>query len=192
MKRRTLLAAAPLAAIVLAARAARADNETAAWAALQGGGCAILLRHAQTEPGIGDPPGFRLDECSTQRNLSAAGRAQAQRFGAALRARGVRIDEVRSSRWCRCLDTARLAFPALAVQPFAPLDSFFEDRRTAAQQTAAVRRYLADLGPRNALLVTHQVNISALTGQFAAMGEAVVVRPAAADAAPVVGRLRVD
>jgi broad specificity phosphatase PhoE len=104
----------------------------------------------------------------------------------------VRIDEVRSSRWCRCLDTARLAFPALAVQPFAPLDSFFEDRRTEAQQTAAVRRYLADLGPRNALLVTHQVNISALTRQFAAMGEAVVVRPAAADAAAVVGRIRID
>jgi broad specificity phosphatase PhoE len=191
MKRRTLLAAVPLAAIVTATRAARAE-ETAAWAALQAGGCAILLRHAQTEPGVGDPPGFRLDQCSTQRNLSAAGREQAQRFGAALRARGVRIDEVRSSRWCRCLDTARLAFPALAVQPFAPLDSFFDDRRTEPQQTAAVRRYLADLGSRNALLVTHQVNIAALTGQFAAMGEAIVVRSVAADAAAVVGRIRVD
>ncbi|MCU0939649.1 MAG: histidine phosphatase family protein [Burkholderiaceae bacterium] len=191
MKRRTLLAAVPLAAIVPATRAARAE-ETAAWAALQAGGCAILLRHAQTEPGVGDPPGFRLDQCSTQRNLSAAGREQAQRFGAALRARGVRIDEVRSSRWCRCLDTARLAFPALAVQPFAPLDSFFDDRRTEPQQTAAVRRYLADLGSRNALLVTHQVNISALTGQFAAMGEAIVVGSVAADAAAVAGRIRVD
>ena len=195
MRRRALLAAAPLAAFALTTRAARAAGDTdeaAAWAALRAGGCALLLRHAQTEPGIGDPPGFRLDECSTQRNLSAAGRAQAQRFGAALRVRGVRIDEVRSSRWCRCLDTARLAFPALDVQPFAPLDSFFEDRRTEAQQTAAVRRYLADLGSRNALLVTHQVNISALAGQFAAMGEAVVVRPAAADAAAVVGRIRID
>jgi broad specificity phosphatase PhoE len=104
----------------------------------------------------------------------------------------VRIDEVRSSRWCRCLDTARLAFPALAVQPFAPLDSFFDDRRTEPQQTAAVRRYLADLGSRNALLVTHQVNISALTGQFAAMGEAIVVGSVAADAAAVAGRIRVD
>lgn len=192
MKRRSLLAGVPLAALVFAARGARADDESGVWAALRAGGCAVVLRHAQTEPGIGDPPGFRLDECSTQRNLSAAGRAQAQRFGVALRARGVRIDEVRSSRWCRCLDTARLAFPALAVQPFPPLDSFFEDRRTEAQQTAAVRRYLADLGARNALLVTHQVNISALTGQFVAMGEAVVVRPAAADAAAVVGRIRID
>jgi broad specificity phosphatase PhoE len=189
MKRRILLAALPLTAFALPGRA---DDEVPAWAALQAGGCAILLRHAQTDPGIGDPPGFRLDDCRTQRNLSAAGRAQAQRFGVALRTRGVRIDEVRSSRWCRCLDTARLALPALAVQPFAPLDSFFEDRRTEAQQTAAVRRYLADLGARNALLVTHQVNISALTGRFAAMGEAVVVRPAPADAVAVVGRIRID
>jgi len=187
IKRRALLGLVTLAA---GARHARAADEAAAWQALRAGGCALLMRHAQTEPGIGDPPGFRLHDCRTQRNLSAAGRAQAQRFGERLRGAGVRIDEVRSSQWCRCLDTARLAFPALPVQPFAPLNSFFDDRRTEPEQSAAVRRYLAALGAHTALLVTHQVNISALTGEFAAMGDAVVVRAAAEGALRVLGRLR--
>lgn len=187
MRRRHLLLALPLAG---ALRAAHADDEAPAWQALRSGGCALLMRHAQTEPGIGDPPGFRLGDCGTQRNLSATGRAQAQRFGERLRAGGVRIDELRSSQWCRCLDTARLVLPALPVQPFAPLNSFFDDRRTEPEQTAAVRRYLATLGTRTALLVTHQVNISALTGEFAAMGDAVVVRVTADGALRVLGRLR--
>jgi broad specificity phosphatase PhoE len=188
MRRRPLLLALPLA---LAMPALRADDEGPAWQALRAGGCALLMRHAQTEPGIGDPPGFRLDDCGTQRNLSAAGRAQAQRFGQRLRAGGVRIDEVRSSQWCRCLDTARLAFPALPVQPFAPLNSFFDDRRTEPQQSAALRAYLESLGARTVLLVTHQVNISALTGEFTAMGDAVVVRASPDGAVRVLGRLRV-
>jgi hypothetical protein len=82
--------------------------------------------------------------------------------------------------------------PSHDVQPFAPLNSFFDDRRTEPQQSAAVRSYLAALGRRNALLVTHQVNISALTGEFAAMGQAIVVRTNAQGAVVVVGRLRAD
>ncbi len=196
-RRRAALGRLLLAALASAAGAVRATSETAdagGWRALAAGGAAILLRHAATVPGIGDPPGFRLDACSTQRNLSDAGRAQAQRFGAALRARNVRIDEVLSSRWCRCLDTARLIGAMAPVQPFAPLDSFFEDRRTAPEQTAAIGRYLAALGTRNALLVTHMVNIQALAGQSVSMGEALVVRtdPAAPHAVRLMGRLRVD
>jgi broad specificity phosphatase PhoE len=188
MKRRDILCATPLLFIAPVCLA----DEAGISAALDAGGCALLLRHAQTDPGIGDPPGFRLGECSTQRNLSAAGRAQAQRFGERLRERGVRIDEVLSSHWCRCLETARLAFPALPVQPFEPLNSFFADSRTEARQTAAVRRYLAGLGARNAVLVTHQVNISALAGEFASMGEAIVVGTVTASALSVVGRLRIE
>ncbi|HMS81661.1 MAG TPA: histidine phosphatase family protein, partial [Burkholderiaceae bacterium] len=83
--------------------------------ALRDGGCVLLLRHALTEPGVGDPPGFRIEACGTQRNLSAQGRAQAARLGASLRDAGVAIGPVRSSRWCRCLDTARLAFRSEGV-----------------------------------------------------------------------------
>jgi len=191
MKRRDLLIGIPaLAGLHLAP--ARATDP---WEMLRGGGVAVLVRHALTEPGIGDPPGFRLDDCRTQRNLSAAGRAQAQRFGAAFRSRGIRIDELRSSQWCRCLETARLAFPALTVQPFEALNSFFEDRRTQPQQSAAVRSYLATLGSRNAVLVTHMVNIAALTGDGVSMGEALLVRggeEAAATPLRIVARLRLD
>ena len=64
---------------------------------LRAGGCAVLLRHAQTDPGVGDPPGFRLDQCSSQRNLSAAGRAQAARIGQWFKSRGLQPREVQSS-----------------------------------------------------------------------------------------------
>ena len=142
---------------------------------LRAGGCVIALRHAQTDPGIGDPPGFQLQACGTQRNLSAAGRVQAERFGAMLQAAGVSLGPVRSSRWCRCLDTARLA--AGRVEPWPALDSFFQGRETEAVQTAAVREWvLAFSGPGTALLVTHQVNLSALTGEWTGMGEALVLR----------------
>ncbi|MDX5445376.1 MAG: histidine phosphatase family protein [Zoogloeaceae bacterium] len=145
--------------------------------ALRGGGVVILLRHATTEPGIGDPPGFTLGNCSTQRNLSASGRDEARRFGAALRAAGVKVAAVRSSRWCRCLDTARLAFPKLGIQPWQPLDSFFAGQGDRQRQTADALAALADWPTgHNELWVTHQVNISALTGTYMGMGEAVVAR----------------
>jgi phosphohistidine phosphatase SixA len=180
-RRRTVVAGAAAAAVALAARLAHAaasisPPDDAAWSALQAGGV-LIVRHAQTEPGIGDPPGFRLDDCTTQRNLSPAGRAQAAAIGPALAARGVRVGRVESSAWCRCLDTARLAFPGAPVQVNASLNSFFEDRRTGPAQTQALRtRVLAWRGPGALVLVTHQVNIGALTGRPAAVGEGVVLR----------------
>lgn len=183
MRRRLVLAAA----LGIAPTARASDT---AWQALAAGGCALLLRHAQTDPGVGDPPGFRLDVCSTQRNLSEAGREQARALGAALRTRGIAFDEVLSSQWCRCLDTARLVAPQPAVRPFAPLNSTFNDRVRAPDQRDAVRRYLQGLAaPRRALLVTHQVNVSALTGEAVAMGEGLVVR-ARGDTIDVLARLR--
>jgi phosphohistidine phosphatase SixA len=159
------------AAILLSAASAAADE--AIWSLLGGGGHVVLLRHAATVEGLGDPPGFRLDDCAAQRNLSDAGRAEARRIGEAFRRRGVPVDRVLSSRWCRCLETARLAFGR--VEPWPPLDSFFADRSREADQTRAVRALLAEPRPSgNLVLVTHQVNITALTGIVPAMGELVV------------------
>ena len=142
---------------------------------LGAGGYAVVMRHASTEPGMGDPPGFSLQDCATQRNLSAAGRAEAAAAGQALRSRGVRFDEVRSSAWCRCVDTARLGFGEPRV--WAALNSFFDEPARAAQQTAAVRAELQRVtAPRNLLLVTHQVNITALTDLYPAQGELIVLR----------------
>lgn len=149
------------------------------WAALREPGAVLIVRHAETVPGIGDPPGFRIDECDTQRNLSETGRKQAVAMGRTLAERGVTVTKVESSRWCRCADTARLAFPRLPVAYLDALNSFFEDRSTADAQTRALRARIAEWkGPGALVLVTHQVNISALTGRATAMGEAVVLRPA--------------
>jgi phosphohistidine phosphatase SixA len=169
------IARAVLAAALLVATApGRADE--ALWAALAAGGHVALMRHAEA-PGTGDPENFRLEDCSTQRNLDEAGRDQARRTGEAFRDHGVAIGRVLSSRWCRCLETAEL-LELGNVEPFAPLDSFFGDRGRGPDQTAAVRALLADAdaeGP-SLVMVTHQVNITALTGIFPRSGEIVVLR----------------
>ena len=89
----------------IAAACAETD-EAALWAALREGGHVALMRHA-IAPGVGDPAGFRLDDCTTQRKLSAQGRAQARAIGERFRANGIATAAVFSSQWCRCLDTAR-------------------------------------------------------------------------------------
>jgi hypothetical protein len=141
-------------------------------------GPVLVMRHAQTEPGIGDPPGFVLGQCATQRNLSAEGRAQARAFGARLATLGLRPAAVRSSRWCRCLHTADevrggLGAAAPATEPWTALDSTFDDRSRAPAQTEQLRQRLATLRPPAfELWVTHQINITALTGAPTQMGQA--------------------
>lgn len=133
----------------------------------------VLLRHALA-PGTGDPANFRLGDCATQRNLSEAGRQQAIAIGQAFRQQGVTVEGVLSSQWCRCLETAELLGLG-PVEPFAPLNSFFRDRRTTDSQTAAVEAYLRQQPQGVLIMVTHQVNITALTGIFPPSGHGVVV-----------------
>lgn len=160
--------------LLLPATPAAADE--AAWQALAQPGTAALMRHA-TAPGIGDPEGFRLDDCTTQRNLDAAGRAEARAMGAAFRARGIRVDRVLTSRWCRCRDTARLLDVA-SVEDFSALDSLFGARAAAAERGAAVQELLAARAATEKLvLVTHQANIRALTGSGLQSAEIIVVAP---------------
>jgi broad specificity phosphatase PhoE len=152
-------------------------NTASVDAALRQDGTVLLLRHALA-PGGGDPDTFRLGDCSTQRNLSEAGRQQAQRFGAHWRAQGWRLGGLWASPWCRTLDTARLAFPDTPVQAQAVMGSFFQQREQEASQTAAARAALQRWqGPGVLVAVTHQVNITALTGVVPGQGEGVVLRP---------------
>ena len=160
------------------------------WTQLQkGDGYVVMMRHALA-PGVGDPSNFRLNDCSTQRNLSAAGRQQAERIGKTFRDRKIPIASVRSSQWCRCLETAKL-LNLKPVEAFPPLNSFFSNASTKAQQTEAVRRLV--LASRTAqgvtILVTHQVNITALTNVVPASGESVVLR-AKGQTIEVVGQLQ--
>jgi len=108
----------------------------AAWRTLQAGGAIALLRHTRA-PGTGDPSNFDLNDCATQRNLSAEGRAQARNIGLQFGEKRVPVERVLSSRWCRALETARLAFGM--AEGFPPLDSFFAEREQEERQTQAVR-----------------------------------------------------
>ncbi len=144
-------------------------------ALLRAGGCVLMLRHAQTEAGVGDPPNFQLGQCNTQRNLSDEGRAQSKRIAQWFAARKLAVSGVQSSAWCRCKDTAILAFGSFEVLP--ALNSTFDSRGSQAAQTAAlVERLKGIRAGQFEVWVTHQVNISAMTGEGPAMGEAFVVK----------------
>ncbi|WP_210164920.1 histidine phosphatase family protein [Afifella pfennigii] len=159
------------AALLVAAGAAASP---AAWEALRQPGAVAMMRHALA-PGTGDPAGFRLGDCATQRNLSDAGRAQAGAIGRAFRQNGIEIDRVLTSEWCRSRETAELLGLG-PVEEFQPLNSFFRDRGKGAGQTERLRAFLAGRSGQGALLlVTHQVNITALTEVYPASGEVVVV-----------------
>jgi broad specificity phosphatase PhoE len=173
-------------AAVSAARAA--DDDAAVWATLQRGTHVILVRHAQTTPGVGDPPGFKLGDCSTQRNLSDEGRAQARRLGEIFRTRRIEVDNVLSSPWCRCVETARLAFGS-TPRTSGVLASFFDDPDQREPQVAALRKLVSDYrGPGNLVLVTHGTNIAALTGISVGMGTLVVLKPQGGGRFSVVGQ----
>lgn len=168
------------------AKTAIADE--AAWSALRTDGAIVLFRHA-TAPGFGDPPGMRIGDCATQRNLSDGGRAEARGIGTAFRDRSIIVGKVLASQWCRCAETAELAFPGMAT-PEPAFNSFFEDRSRSGPQTEAALAILANWkGPGALVVVTHQVNINALTGEVAASGEGVIVR-VADGAVAVVGRIK--
>jgi phosphohistidine phosphatase SixA len=177
-----------LALLLPAPAPGRADTDTLLWAALKNGDHVALIRHALA-PGTDDPPEFRLDDCSTQRNLSEAGREQARSIGARFREHGVENVVIYSSQWCRCLETARLLDLGKVI-PFPGLNSFFRDRSREALQSAEVRA-LVKKRPRGAslVLVTHQVNIIALSGVPPQSGEIVVLRPDGENLT-VIGRIR--
>jgi broad specificity phosphatase PhoE len=150
------------------------------------------MRHSGTAGGAGDPPGFVLADCATQRNLTDAGRAQAERTGEALKAKGIAFDRVLTSPWCRCRDTARLVAGADGDVMLA-LSNLVGRRERTADQTAALRRTLAELAAdTRVLFVTHGVVIGALTGLNPAEGEMVIVSVGPAGETTIAGRIKVE
>lgn len=149
-------------------------SDSQAWDALREGRALLLLRHASA-PGFGDPANFQLGDCTTQRNLSEQGREESRRWGALLRSQRIEQPRLFSSRWCRARDTAREMHLG-KVQPLPALDSFFANRARASQQTAELVAQVNGLA-RGApmVLVSHQVNISALTGSYPASGEGLIL-----------------
>ena len=190
--RRATASALSLALLVAAtlARPLPAGADEALWARLKGGGQVVLIRHAVTTPGVGDPPGFRLEDCGSQRNLTEAGREEARRLGAAFRSRAIPVARVLVSPWCRCVETARLAFGSAEV--WEPLRSLFAERSRQAEWTQAFRAFAAERREGgNAILVTHGANVMAFVGVSPAPAEMVVVTPQGAGNFTVAGRLPV-
>ena len=155
---------------------AAADDSPDAWAALASGGHVALIRHGNAPPGYGgDPPGFRLDDCATQRNLDDKGRAQARALGEAFRSHGVRVDRIASSPVCRCVDTAAL----MAVGRVENSLALLPDRDPGARvRLRELREMVANWrGPGTLVLVTHGFTIQPLIGMIPDQAEVVVLRP---------------
>jgi phosphohistidine phosphatase SixA len=166
-------------------------NELAIWDKLQGTtpkGYVLLLRHSLA-PGVGDPANFKLNDCSTQRNLSEIGRQDARDIGAWLARRQIKIARVESSRWCRAKETAELLNLG-KVRLNRNLDSLFQESELLNHpQTIKVRKQILDYRNKTGLLILvgHFVNINALTNVGVNSGEGVLVRADSKGVIRVVG-----
>ena len=164
------------------------------WSALRDGAKVVLIRHGATIGGAGDPPGFRLDDCATQRNLTDKGIVESKAMGERIRAQKVNVGKVISSQWCRCRDTAELMNLGQPIEIVATFNNAytFSDRRD--ELTKGARAVIgAWKGPGALVIVTHGANILPLTGFQPAEGEMVVVEPgvAADGRLKVIGRIPV-
>jgi phosphohistidine phosphatase SixA len=166
-------------------------NELLIWDQLQGKnpkGYVLLFRHSLA-PGVGDPENLKLNDCSTQRNLSAEGRKDAKEIGEWLQRRQVKIFRVESSRWCRAKETAQLLNLG-KVKLNRNLDSLFQEAdATKHPQTSRVRQQIINHRNKTGLLVLvgHYVNIAALTGVGVDSGEGILVRADSKGVLKVVG-----
>ena len=166
-----------------------AEDAQDAWEALARGGHIALIRHANAPPGFGgDPPGFRLDDCTTQRNLDDKGRAQSKALGEIFRDHGVRVDRLVSSPVCRCIDTATL----MAVGQVDSSWALLPDRDAARPRLRELKKIISGWrGPGTLVLVTHGFTIEALIGFIPEQAETIVLRPTpdVEPGAHVVGRI---
>lgn len=163
-------------------------SEAELWRSLSNKNHFAIMRHALA-PGTGDPAIFTLRDCSTQRNLSAQGRSQAEKIGEMFRQNNISEAAIYSSQWCRCLETARLLSLG-PVQEFEPLNSFFQNFENEEKQTRELRMWLENKElDMPHILVTHQVNITAFTGIFPSSGEMVVMRKDGAGKYTVLGTI---
>lgn len=162
-------------AFVLSTQSALASDEKALWQALRTGEAFAIMRHALA-PGTGDPANFSLDDCSTQRNLSEDGRAQARKIGERFRQNGIELAKIYTSAWCRCKETAELL--ALGdVNVLEALNSFWRDQALARKQTQNLKQWLtSNESQQPTVLVTHYINILELTGATTSSGEIIVAK----------------
>ena len=179
-----------LAVLAVCAGSVSAAQAESVWDALRTQGAVVVLRHSYA-PGGFDPPGARLDDCSTQRNLDESGRAQARRIGEAFRRNAITVGKVLASPRCRCLDTARLAFGQ--VEPWPVLQGSLNDTELRRSRLAETKKAIEahQTGPP-LVIVTHGSVVTDLTGLNVKMGELVVLRRAPDGTRALAGQLYID
>lgn len=162
------------------------------WAAAGSKGHFVMIRHALA-PGFGDPPEFVIGDCSTQRNLDDEGRKQALKIGRLFKSKGFKKAKIYSSQWCRCRETASMLRLGDVIDLQA-LNSFFEREENEKPQMTALNDFLnrqtLEDGPL--ILVTHYVNIGALTGTYPESGGIVVVKRTNKNKYETVGEIKVE
>ena len=177
--RRRFLAGAIAATLVPRALAADPPKGAPDWERLRKGGFVLLMRHTATTVAGADGRGYKLNDCSTQLGLSDEGRAEAIRIGERIKDQRVPIGKVYSSPFCRCHDTAMLAFGR--AEDWDPLRTFFYEPDKEADFTQRVKQRIGSYSTRdmggNIVMVTHNTNIAALTKLSLAHGEIVLLRP---------------
>jgi phosphohistidine phosphatase SixA len=174
---RTIQFALLIAFMLVGGTAGAADDTALAWAALRGDGHVALIRHAPAPGPVGDPFDYKLDDCTTQRNLSEQGRAEAQALGARFRMQQVKVGKVVSSQWCRCKQTAEL----MNIGPVEDVPTFnnaFVLNAMRDELTAGARTMIdAWRGPGTLVVVTHGENILLMLGLRPREAEVIVVAP---------------
>ena len=152
------------------------SSALANWQPAKEGNKIILIRHS-IAPGSGDPPGFQVKDCKTQRNLSKEGIDQSKKIGKLFKINQIKIDQVLSSQWCRCKDTAKYAFKN--YKEFPALNSTFQPPhdKNAKKQIKVLRDYIQKWNGSggNLVLVTHYVVITAITDVAPRSGEIVII-----------------
>lgn len=177
--------------LTLAPATAGAQSSSPVWQAIADGSHIAIMRHARA-PGVGDPLGFKIGDCKTQRNLDERGEEQAKAIGEAFRKNGIMDADIRTSQWCRTRDTAKL-LDIGKPEDLVALNSFFRRPQRRAQQTEELLQWLQARKPGKPLvLVSHEVNINALTGISPASGEIVVFRLTGEGGVKLRGRIRPD
>ena len=178
-RRLSRLAPSILAVLLIVTPGFAADDSDDAWAALVKGGHVAVIRHGNAPPGYGgDPPGFRFDDCKTQRNLDDMGREQARALGEAFRKRGVRVDRIVASPVCRCQETGQLMAIGSVETSWARLP----DTGPSPVRFLELKEMVSSWrGPGTLVLVTHALTVRPLTGFLPEQAETVVLQPAAAN-----------
>jgi phosphohistidine phosphatase SixA len=189
--RRPLLPLALIALVVLLAPAARADDN-ALWALLKQPGHVVLLRHSNAPGATPEPYGINLKDCSIQRSLDDAGRAQARRNGDAFRKHGITRVRLVSSQFCRALETAKLTRLGPVAELPALNQVFLTDLSGMHETAEKTRNFMKTIPAKQlAMLVSHVSNIQSIAGVNLSSGEMAVVHLDASGAIVVDGRIMV-